>query len=101
MSRMSIAIGALALTLSMPAFAQTATTPPAGGAMTGPSSTSSSMSSMTCDQMMAKEESMAGNASGARLTAMQNHMSMARQAKAKGDEAGCKTHVQMAMDAMK
>lgn len=100
MSRMSLTIGALTLALTTPVFAQNA--PPAGGAMTGPSTApSSSMSSMTCDQMMAKEQSMATHATAPQAAAAQNHMGMAQQAKAKGDEAGCKTHAQMAMDAMK
>ena len=97
MPRIPLAAGAMALCLAMPAFAQnTMSSPPAGGAMS-----SGSMSSMTCDQMMAKVQRMSASSTGARMTMAQNHMHMATMAKQKGDEAGCKMHTQQAMDALK
>jgi len=94
MLRSSLAAGAIALSLTMPAFAQTpapaqSTTP--GGAM------SAQPAAMTCDQMMAKARSMSTSASGARMTMEQREMSLARQAKAKNDEAGCKMHMEKVM----
>ena len=97
MLRTYLTTGALALALSVPAFAQNSMSgpAPAGGAM------KSDMSAMTCDQMMAKEKTMASGATGAKAAMAQKHMSEAQSAKTKGDDAGCKAHTQMAMDSMK
>jgi hypothetical protein len=80
----------MALCLAVPAFAQNTM-----------SAASSSASAMTCDQMIAKEERMSGSSTGARMSIAQNHMHLARMAKQKNDEAGCKAQVQQAMNAMK
>ena len=93
MLRMTLAASALALSLTIPAFAQ--------GTMSGPSTMKASDTSMTCDQMMAKAGSMSTSASGARMTMMQNQKHMAMLAKQKNDEAGCKMHMQKAMDMMR
>ena len=93
MLRMTLAAGALALSLAMPAFAQ--------GTMSGPSAMKASDTSMTCDQMMAKANSMSVSSTGARMTMAQNQKHMAMLAKQKNDEAGCKMHMEKAMGYMK
>jgi hypothetical protein len=103
MLRISLASGALALVLAMPAFAQNTMSsqpqsPPPNQPM---SSTGSNMSSMTCDQMMAKAQSMSMSATGARMTMAQNETHMATMAKQKNDEASCKMHMTKAMSYMK
>jgi hypothetical protein len=90
---MMTAVCAMAVSLALPAIAQ--------NSMSSPMSSSGSSSGMTCDQMMAKEQKMSGASTGARMTIAQNHMHLANMAKQKNDEAGCKAHVQQAMDAMK
>jgi hypothetical protein len=96
MLRIALAAGAVALCLASPAFAQ--------GTMSGPSTASTMKAgdtTMTCNQMMAKAQSMSTHGSGAQMTMMQNQMNMAKQAMANKDDAGCKMHAQKAMDAMK
>ena len=56
---------------------------------------------MTCDQMMAKAGTTSTSASGGRMAMEQKEMSMARQAKAQKDEAGCKMHMEKAMRLMR
>jgi len=98
MLRFSMAAGAIALSMAMPAFAQTPTpaqsTSPAG--TTPPQTTA-----MTCDQMMAKAGTTSTSASGGRMAMEQKEMTMARQAKAQKDEAGCKMHMEKAMRLMR
>lgn len=103
MLRIPLAAAALALCLAVPAFAQgTMSGPPSqAGAMQSGNMSSNNMSSMTCDQMMAKAKSMTTHGTAGQMTMMQNQMSMARQAEAKSDEAGCKMHAQKAMDVIK
>ena len=99
MLRIPLAAGAMALLIAMPAFAQNTMS---GGSMNSNSNMSSSdKSAMTCDQMMAKAQSMSANGTGAKMTMMHNEMNMAQQAKAKNDEAGCKMHMMKAMGDMK
>ncbi|MFL6691176.1 MAG: hypothetical protein ACJ8IR_13480 [Alphaproteobacteria bacterium] len=93
MLRMTLAASALALSLAMPAFAQ--------NTMSGPSTMKASDTSMTCDQMMAKANSMSVSSTGARMTMAQNQKHMAMLAKQKNDEAGCKMHMEKAMGYMK
>jgi hypothetical protein len=95
MLRMTLAAGALALSLAMPAFAQ--------NTMSGPSTSAmkASDTSMTCDQMMAKANSMSVSSTGARMTMAQNQKHMAMLAKQKNDDAGCKMHMEKAMGYMK
>ena len=95
MLRTTLAASALALSLAMPAFAQNTMSGPPASAM------KASDTSMTCDQMMAKATSMSTSATGARMTMMQNQKHMAMLAKQKNDEAGCKMHMQKAMDMMR
>jgi len=80
----------MALCLAVPAFAQNTM-----------SAASSSTSAMTCDQMMAKAERMSASSTGARMAMAQKQMHLAKMAKQKNDEAGCKAHMQQAMNAMK
>jgi hypothetical protein len=107
MLQISLAFGALALVLAVPAFAQDTMSsqpqsPPPNQPMSATGSMSSdSMSSMTCDQMMAKAQSMSMSATGARMTMAQNETHMATMAKQKNDEAGCKMHMTKAMSYMK
>jgi hypothetical protein len=95
MLRLTLAAGAFALSLAMPAFAQNTMSGPS------PSAMKASDTSMSCNQMMAKASSMATHATGAARTMAQNQMSQARMAKAKGDDAGCKMHTEKAMGYMK
>lgn len=105
MLRIPLAAGALALVVAMPALAQNtmsgpSQSPPPVRATTPPGSmSSSSMSSMTCDEMMAKAQAMPGSASG--MAMAQHEISMAQMAQGKNDDAGCKMHAMKAMDAMK
>lgn len=107
MIRISLASGAVALVLAMPAFAQNTMSsqpqsPPPNQPMSSTGSMpSDNMSSMTCDQMMAKAQSMSMSATGARMTMAQNETHMATMAKQKNDEAGCKMHMTKAMSYMK
>jgi hypothetical protein len=95
MLRFSIAAGAVAICLAMPAAAQ--------NSMSGPSSMSSAPAAtgMTCDQMMAQADRMSTSSTGARMTMAQNERHLATQAKAKNDEAGCQMHMTKAMQMMK
>jgi hypothetical protein len=93
MLRLSLAAGAVALCVAIPAFAQ--------GTMSGPSTMKAADTSMTCNQMMTKARSMSTHGSGAQMSMMQNQLSMASRAMANKDEAGCKMHAQKAMDVMK
>lgn len=97
MLRISLAAGALALSLAMPAFAQNSMS---GGMNSNNGMQSDSMSAMTCDQMMAKAKASTTTGSAAKMTMMHNEMAMAQKAKAKNDEAGCKMHMEKAMDEM-
>jgi hypothetical protein len=94
MLRFFLAAGATALCLAVPAAAQ--------NTMSGPSNstTPSATPAMTCDQMMAQANRMSMSATGARMTMAQNERHMATMAKEKGDEAGCKTHMEKAMKLM-
>jgi hypothetical protein len=98
MLRYFLAAGAIALSLTMPVFAQTSTpmqsTTPAGAM-------SPQTAAMTCDQMMAKAGTMSTSASGGRMAMEQKEMSLARQARAQKDEAGCKMHMEKAMRLMR
>lgn len=93
MLRTCLVTAAIACALALPASAQ--------NTMSGPAPAAAPSSAMTCDQMMVKEQSMTMHANGARMTMAQNHMHLATMAKQKNDEAGCKMHVQKAMDLMK
>jgi len=96
MLRIPLTAGAIALCLSVPAFAQygPSAAPPAAMS-TGATST------MTCDQMMKQADRMSMSATGARMTMAQNERHLAFEAKAKNDEASCKTHMTNAMHYMK
>jgi hypothetical protein len=86
----------LALCLTVPAFAQygPSASPPAA-------MSTSTTSTMTCDQMMKQADRMSMSSTGARMTMAQDERHMATMAKAKGDEAGCKMHMAKAMHDMK
>lgn len=102
MSRTSFLTGAAALLLALPALAQTSstsTTAAKPGAAPSAMSTEE-VSAMTCDQMMTKAQSMSTTSTAAGMTMAHNEMKMAQAAKAKGDEGGCKTHMQKAMKDM-
>jgi hypothetical protein len=103
MFRSSFAAGAIALMAVAPAFAQS---PTGNGMQNGTMSngnppTGGNMATMTCDQMLAKEQEQSGNGTGAKLTVAQNETSMANRARAAGDEVGCKMHAQNALNALK
>lgn len=83
---------AVAVCFALPAIAQNSMSS---------SMSSSGPSAMTCDQMMAKAQRMSSSSTGARMAMAQNQMHLAKVAKQKNDEAGCKAHVQQAMNAMK
>ena len=102
MSRIPILAGATALVLALPALAQTTAAPTASStSKTSPSTMSTEeTSAMTCDQMMTKAQSMATTSTAAGMTMAHKEMNMAKAAKAKGDEGGCKTHMQKAMKDM-
>jgi len=91
MPRISIACCAVAVCFGVPALAQ--------NTMTGPSSSASS--AMTCDQMMKQADRMSVSSTGARITMAKNERHMATMAKAKGDEADCKMHMDKAMKLMR
>ena len=96
MPRISIAACATVICIAVPAAAQ--------NTMSGPSAKSTmstTASTMTCDQMMAQEKRMSMSSSGARMTMAQNERHMATVAKEKGDQAGCKMHMQNAMKVLK
>ena len=103
MFRSSFAAGAIALAVAAPAIAQT----PTGNGMSngtmsnGNMPSGGNMATMTCDQMLAKEQEQSGNGTGAKLTVAQNETAMANKARAAGDEAGCKMHAQNALNALK
>jgi hypothetical protein len=96
MLRIPLTTGAIALCLTVPAFAQY------GPSAAPPAAMSTSTSStMTCDQMMRQADRMSVSSTGARMTMAQNERHMAFEAKTKNDEAGCKMHMANAMHDMK
>jgi hypothetical protein len=56
---------------------------------------------MTCDEMMAKAQSMPTSYNSAAMAMAQKERGMANQAKAKSDEAGCKMHMEKVMKLMR
>jgi hypothetical protein len=96
MLRIPLTAGAMALCLSVPAFAQygPSAAPPAAMSTT-------TTSTMTCDQMMKQADRMPMSSTGARMTMAQNQRHLAFEAKTKNDEAGCKMHMAKAMQDMK
>jgi hypothetical protein len=96
MHRIPLAAGAIALCLTVPAFAQygPSASPPAA-------MSTSTTSTMTCDQMMTQADRMSMSSTGARMTMAQNERHMAFMAKTKNDEASCKMHMEKAMKLMK
>lgn len=97
MLRISLVAGAATLLLAMPAMAQNSMS----SASPSNSMSAADTSSMTCDQMMAKEQTMSANGTGAKLAMAQKERTLATQAKGSGDEAGCKMHMTKAMNALK
>ena len=106
MFRSSFAAGAIAVMAAVPATAQSPTGSPSNGMSNGTMSNGNMSSgamqaTMTCDQMLAKEQEHSANGTGAKLTVAQNETAMANKARAAGDEAGCKMHAQNALNALK
>jgi hypothetical protein len=106
MLRTTLVAGAAAVLLALPALAQNSMS--AGSSSNGMNGTMSNgnmsnaqASTMTCDQMMAKEQEHSANGTGAKLTVAQNETAMANKARSAGDEAGCKMHMQNAINALK
>ena len=103
---------AMALTLSLPAMAQTGSSSStssmsngsmSNGSMSSGSMSSSSMSSdssMTCQAMMDKAHGMSQPADANKKAMAMKQMDMAKASMAKGDEMGCKSHMKMAMHNM-
>lgn len=63
-------------------------------------SSSMSDSSMTCQAMMDKAGGMSQPSDANKKAMAMKQMDMAKAAKAKGDEMGCKSHMKMAMHDM-
>jgi hypothetical protein len=108
MLRIPLAACVFALSFPLAALAQNTMSGPAPQNLPPNQTTSPSgsmpangMSSMTCDQMMAKAQSMSGSASSSRMTMAHSEISMAQMAQAKNDDAGCTMHAMKAMDAVK
>jgi NADPH-dependent curcumin reductase CurA len=95
MTRITLAaLGAASLLMcSTAAFAQ-------GAAANGPSTATGqagAMGSMTCQQMMDKASPMMGSMSADKKAMAMKEMDAAKMAMANKDEAGCQSHMKMAM----
>jgi hypothetical protein len=106
MLRISLAACVFAASFAMPALAQNtmsgpmANPPPAPGGSPSAATPANDASSMTCDQMMTKAQSMSSS-SGAHMTMAQREISSAQMAQAKNDDAGCKMHAAKALNVLR
>lgn len=106
MLRIPLAACVFALSFPMAAQAQNTMSGPAPQSSppaqtSSPAAPANGMSSMTCDEMMSKAQSMPASAPSGRMTMAHSEISMAQMAQAKNDDAGCKMHAMKAMDAVK
>jgi hypothetical protein len=91
-------------TAPSPPSATNGTTPDNSGTgvpNTSPSSQPNSMGAdASCQGMMDKANAMAQPTDAAKAAAVKKHMDLAKAAQAKGDETGCKMHMDEAMRGM-
>ena len=90
MLRISLTIGAFALFLAVPAFAQ-------GSPPNRTTGSANDTSGMTCNQIMERVRVMSIVGPGATMDLKQKEMIAARAAQAQNDEAGCKLHARKAL----